>query len=286
MSASTANSILGYPEDARLLIINADDLGMCHANNAATLESLLEGVVSSTSLMIPCPWAPHAISLLREHQEIDFGVHLTIVSEHDAMRWGPHASRNDVSTLLDVEGYFFRNSQSATLLSKARIDQVEIEFRAQIDAALAAGLSPTHLDWHCLHDGGRDDIFDLTVALANEYGLALRVQNTGKASTLIRQGLPVNDRGVLDSYTLSIEGKLETYLRLLRQLPAGLSEWAVHPSLGDSEAQAMEDGDWWQVRTTDFEFVMSRAAREVIHQEGIVLIRYEDLQKLWNQQGD
>ena len=65
----------------RLLIINADDFGMCHANNAATVRTLTEGLVSSTSLMAPCPWAPHAIQLLREHPEIPFGVHLTIVSE-------------------------------------------------------------------------------------------------------------------------------------------------------------------------------------------------------------
>lgn len=54
------NNPWGYPDDARLLIINADDFGMCHAVNQAIFRTLTEGVVSSTSLMAPCPWAPHA----------------------------------------------------------------------------------------------------------------------------------------------------------------------------------------------------------------------------------
>ena len=75
------NRLLGYPDDARLLIINADDFGMCHTNNEAILRTLKDGVVSSTTLMAPCPWAPHAMQLLREHPDIPFGVHLTVVCE-------------------------------------------------------------------------------------------------------------------------------------------------------------------------------------------------------------
>ncbi len=75
------NRLLGHPDDARLLIINADDFGMCHAINEAILRTLKEGVVSSTSLMAPCPWAPHAMRLLQEHPAIPFGVHLTVVCD-------------------------------------------------------------------------------------------------------------------------------------------------------------------------------------------------------------
>ena len=66
----STNARLGYPEDARLLIVNADDFGMCHANNEAIVRSLLDGIVTSTTLMTPCPWAPQAIQMLREHPEI------------------------------------------------------------------------------------------------------------------------------------------------------------------------------------------------------------------------
>src|SRR4051812_15001424 len=94
LSEPRANSLLGYPDDARLLMINADDFGMCHSNNEAILEALLNGVVTSTTLMMPCPWSRYAIDILKAHPEIPFGVHLTLVSEFDGFRWGPLSSKN------------------------------------------------------------------------------------------------------------------------------------------------------------------------------------------------
>src|SRR4051794_2894078 len=108
LTGHAVNRLLGYPDDARLLIINADDFGMCHAINAATLRALREGIASSTTLMAPCPWAPHALRLLTEHPEIPFGVHLTIISEHSACRWGPLASKVTAPSLLDEAGCFHR----------------------------------------------------------------------------------------------------------------------------------------------------------------------------------
>ncbi|CAN5742916.1 hypothetical protein BH24CHL4_BH24CHL4_24340 [soil metagenome] len=93
------NRLLGHPDDARLLIINADDFGMCHAVNEATLSALKVGVVSSTTLMAPCPWAPHAMQLLKENPDIPFGVHLTVISEFINYRWGSITSRGDVTSL-------------------------------------------------------------------------------------------------------------------------------------------------------------------------------------------
>ena len=79
MSASVnANKILGYPADARLLIINADDFGMCHAQNAGTIRSIREGLVDSCSLMTPTPWCLHAVHYLQENPQIPVGVHLAL----------------------------------------------------------------------------------------------------------------------------------------------------------------------------------------------------------------
>jgi predicted glycoside hydrolase/deacetylase ChbG (UPF0249 family) len=60
-----ANSLLGYPDDVRLLLVNADDFGMCHAINEAIIRSLEEGIVGSCSVMVPCPWALHALAWLQ-----------------------------------------------------------------------------------------------------------------------------------------------------------------------------------------------------------------------------
>src|SRR6476659_3728824 len=88
-----ANELLGYPPDARLLIINADDLGMYHAVNAGIISSFANGVLRSTTLMVPCPWALHAIDWLGQHPEVAFGVHLTVVNDYENYRWGPIAPR-------------------------------------------------------------------------------------------------------------------------------------------------------------------------------------------------
>lgn len=171
------NRILGFPPDARLLIVNCDDFGMDRGVNAAVIESVEEGIASSCSLMTVCPEAPDAVRLLRRRPGIPFGVHLTLVCETPHRPWGPLSAKEKVSSLLDPAGNFFEPTPAgrAALLARARPDEVEAEFRAQIDAVVRTGLTPTHLDFHCLADGGRDDILDVTVELAAEYGLAVRV---------------------------------------------------------------------------------------------------------------
>jgi predicted glycoside hydrolase/deacetylase ChbG (UPF0249 family) len=260
--------------------VNADDFGMCHSNNEAILRAMTEGVVTSTTLMTPCPWAPQAMRMLRENPNLAFGVHLTIIAEQDEMRWGPLAPRDKVSSLIDEEGYFFRNSRRDEMLSVAPIEEVELEFRTQIDTVLKAGLKPTHPDSHCLYDGGRPDIFELMRDLAKEHGLALRVFSPRRVEESEAEGLPVPNRGVIDSYMKFSEGTNIPYEELLRALPAGLNEWAIHPGLGDAEAKAMEPDSWW-IRKGDLDFLTSPDARRIIEEEGIVLLDYRPLQEKW-----
>ena len=281
MSHCRVNALLGYPPDARLLIINADDFGVYHAVNAAILRALRDGLVRSTTLMVPCPWALHAMRLLRDHVDIAFGVHLTVISEFADYRWGPLSPRDRVPSLLDDTGSFYANDRQARLLADARLDELEIEFRAQIEAVLAVNLQPTHLDWHCLRDGGRPDIFASTARLAREYGLALRVFEPSRARELQRQGLPANDHGVMDSTRLPTAGKTARFVQMLRDLPAGLSEWAVHPGLGTGEARAIDV--WWAKRAADLRFLVAREAWETVAREGIILLDYRGLQAIWDQ---
>ncbi|MFE4537288.1 ChbG/HpnK family deacetylase [Streptomyces scopuliridis] len=196
----------------------------------------------------------------------------------------PMPARERVPSLLDERGELFTPPRIPELLARARIEEVETEFRAQIDAATGAGLRPTHLDWHCLADGGRDDIFDLTVALAREYGLAVRVWLEPGRRKLRPRGLPVTDHQFLDSFSLDIEGKRARYAELLRALPAGLSEWAVHPGLGTDEWRAIEP-DGWRVRRSDYAFLTSPETRELLCEEGIVVIDYRALQQVWSRTG-
>lgn len=280
MPGSRSSELLGYAPDARLLILNADDFGMYQAINEATLRAFEEGVIRSTTLMAPCPGASSALQLLQDHPDMAFGVHLTVICDIDSYRYGPLTPAEQVPSLVVDDGCFYSSEHIPEFLARARLDELEIEFRAQIEVVLAAGLRPTHVDWHCLHSGGRADIFDMTLGLAHEYGLAVRVADPPLGKRLQRQGLPTAGYNLLDSFRIDTATKPARYAQLLRELPAGLSEWAVHPSVGDAASQAI-DPDGWPVRKADFDFLISPEARELIRQEGIIVLSYKPLQEVW-----
>ena len=199
---STSSELLGFAPDARVLIVNCDDFGMHDAVNAAVVESIENGIASSCSLMVPCPAAANAMRLLRERPHISFGIHLALIRDKREYRWGPAAAKADVSSLLHPETnelYVDTPAERTALLATAKLTEVERELRAQIDAVVDAGLAPTHLDWHCLADGGRADILDIGVALARECGLAARVWlDEGRRKARVH-GKPVVDNAFLDN---------------------------------------------------------------------------------------
>jgi predicted glycoside hydrolase/deacetylase ChbG (UPF0249 family) len=266
-----------------VLIVNCDDFGIHDAVNAAVVESIENGIASSCSLIVPCPAATSAIRLLCERPHIPFGIHFALIRDSPECLWGPVAAKADVPSLLDPdtdELYVNTPAQRNALLAAAKLTDVERELRAQINAVVDVGLAPTHLDWHCLADGGRTDILDLTMALAKEYGLAARVwldDGRGKAR---EQGKPVVDNAFLDSYSICLHDKAATYARMLRDLPPGLNEWAIHPAHGTKQWQTIEPTGW-QIRQSDYAFLTSPQARETLDHEGITVIDYRPLQKAW-----
>ncbi len=131
---------LGYSADAKLVIINADDLGSCHSANVGVFECLATGTVTSATLMVPCPWAREASSRYRGE---DVGVHLTVTAEYELYRWGPitHAP-----SLLGGDGGFPRTVED--VWDHADLDEVRRECRAQIERAILWGFDVSHLDSH------------------------------------------------------------------------------------------------------------------------------------------
>jgi len=278
--AATSNRLLGHPDDARLLLVNADDLGMYPETVAATAAAFDRGIVRSASLMAVCPAAPAAAAMLRERPGLSCGVHLSLVRDIPTYPWGPAAPRERVPSLLGPDGLLWPIDQRDALLARADIREVELEFRAQIDLALAAGLAPTHLDWHCLLDGGRPDILDLTLALAREHRLAVRIDGPANAARLRAAGLPVADFGLMDSFAIATADKPARYAAMLRELPAGLNAWAVHPGLDTPHVRATDPAGW-PVRSADGAFLISEEARRIVEAEGIVLIGYGALREAW-----
>ncbi len=137
--AQTTQERLGYSSNARLLVIHADDFGETHAANRAISEALEKGWVTSASVMVPCPWFPEVVRFAKEHPDMDLGVHLTLTSEWEDLRWGPVAPKDKVPSLLDADGYLPLTAAAVT--RNAAPGNVEIELRTQIERAQKMGVS-------------------------------------------------------------------------------------------------------------------------------------------------
>jgi len=137
---------LGFPKGAKVLILHVDDAGMSHESDMGVEMALTEGVSTSTSVMMPCPWVPEIVKFIKEHPNTDAGLHLTLTSEWANYRWGPLAGKSAVPGLVDKQGDLY--SSVAAVYFNATADEVDKEIRAQLDRALALGFKPTHLDSH------------------------------------------------------------------------------------------------------------------------------------------
>ena len=210
---------LGYPADAKLVVINADDLGSCHSANVGVFECLATGTVTSASLMVPCPWAREASS--RYHGE-DIGVHLTLNAEYELYRWGPITY---APSLLGGDGGFPRTMQD--VWDHADLDEVRRECRAQIERAILWGFDVSHLDAHMGTLQLRPEFFDVYLELAVTFGLPLRMVERvdGALPGLSRPSRGGRGRGCLQ-----------------RPPPAG--SWrGVAPDLREGAADAPGGGD-------------------------------------------
>ncbi|MET8701398.1 ChbG/HpnK family deacetylase [Kitasatospora sp. NPDC004723] len=278
-----ATELLGHPPGTRLLLLNCDDFGLNEDVNLAVIEAIDHGVAASCSLMTGCPGSAHALRLLRERPGLPFGIHLTLVCDTDepGFRWGPLAPAADVPSLLDPAGRLFPATPEgrARLLARAEADEVEREFRAQIEAATGRGLHPTHLDFHCLADAGRPDLLGLALSLGAEYGLAVRIWLAPALERLRAHGLPVVDHPFLDSFAVPLDDRSTHYARLLAALPPGLTEWAVHPGLGTPVTRPGDGG--WRVRRADHAFLVAPRTRELFAEHGITVTDYRPLQAHW-----
>lgn len=142
----TIQERLGYSKETKLLIIHADDIGVSHSENSASIYTMEKGVVNSGSIMVPCPWFPEISDYAKSHPNADIGLHLTLTSEWRNYKWGPVTSKDKVPSLLDEQGYF--NSGTLALMKNGKPEEVEMELRAQIERAKKFGIDPTHFEAH------------------------------------------------------------------------------------------------------------------------------------------
>ena len=272
----TLNELLGYPPDAKLLLINFDDAGMCHAVNLALVTVFATGLVRSCTVMVPCPWFMEFVNLKQEHPEIHCGVHLTVTSEWKNYRWGPVAERGRVSSLVDENGYFFQTEHE--FFERADRTEIEIEFRAQIERAVKLGLNPTHIDSHMGAYHLDEGVFQIARRLAEEYGLAMRIVYPPRRDMLRAKGWVVVDRVLFDSYEVPLSQREEYYRENLRRLEPGVTELLVHCARESDELRAICRSTWSH-RVFDYEFFTRPATKRFLAAEGITCIGYDELQQ-------
>ncbi len=266
---------LGHAPDARLAIVNCDDLGSSHAANVAILKALTEGVATSATLMVPCPWAREAARLAAGH---DVGVHLTLTAEYPGYRW---RSLTAAASLHDDDG--FLPATAAEAIAKATPEDVRAECRAQIDQALAWGVDVTHLDSHMGVVQIDARFFDIYLDLAAEYRLPLRMFGartdrflgfSGKARASER-GLVFVDH-ILDSWGGSTRGML---IDKLPQLAEGVAEIFAHPVEDGPELRGY-DPENPQGRVDDGLCFADPATKALFDAAGVSRISYRPLRDL------
>jgi predicted glycoside hydrolase/deacetylase ChbG (UPF0249 family) len=278
--------LLGRSAQDKLLMVHADDAGMCHSANLATMEALGSGGVQSASVMAPCPWFGEMAEWARQHPEADLGIHLTLTSEWKHYRWPPVAPKDKVKGLLDAEGCLWRDVRSVA--TNATPAEAETELRAQIERARQFGVKFTHLDTHMGTLYARPDYFDVYTKLAREYGVPCMVPRP--TVDLALQGYPITEAMIrarqsagfvlLDRLATGVSGRTiaerdESYRKFLRELKPGVTKLIVHLAKDDAEIRAIT-GNWAQ-RWGDFQFWNGAESRRLMAELKIRPVTYREL---------
>lgn len=269
---------LGYPRDSRLLIIHAD-VGMMHSINRAAFEALEQGKITSATVLVPCPWFPEVAEFARKHPDIDFGIHLALNSEWRPYRWGPVLGKEAVPSLVDELGYFPPDEQQ--VYRRAKLDEVEREYRAQIERARAAGIKITHLDSHMSAAFGSADLYKVYRKVAASYRLPYLTVRTPAIESEIRAESMLIDREIQMRPRVPESQWLEWYKEQLHALPPGVYQMTVHLGYDDEEARGATEGRPWGAkwRQTDWDVVRSEQFQQFIKDEKFILVRWSDLSK-------
>lgn len=267
---------LGYAPDDRLIIINCDDIGSSHSANVASEAAMRNGIATSATMMVPCPWAREAVE---RFAGLDIGIHLTLTAEYPTYRW---RSLTDAPSLRDAQGYMPRSA--AEFFERADPVEVEAECRAQIDQALAWGVDVTHLDNHMGTLQIYEKFFPIYVKLAKDYKLPLRMAGASADARMGFGGRAQADAsGILypDFFSFDWGGKpmrqvLNEYLAAPR---AGIMEVILHCVADTPELRAYDKTEL-AIRIHDAEVGADTAMKEKFERAGIRRISFRGIRDL------
>ncbi|MCF0041102.1 polysaccharide deacetylase family protein [Dyadobacter fanqingshengii] len=262
-------------QPAPRLIVRGDDMGYSHSGNLALLKCFKEGFQTSIEVIVPSPWFPEAVQMLKDNPGADIGIHLALTSEWDNVKWRPVS---DCPSLVDEDGYFYpmvranKNYPKRAIMENSwKIEDVEKEFRAQIELALKKLPTITHFSSHMGCTGISEEVRALTKKLAKEYKI------------------PIDPEPANVSY-IGYEGphktpgeKIDSFIKMLDKLQPGKTYMFVdHPGLNDAELQAIHHIGYEDVaadRQGVTDLFTSAKVKAAIKEKKITLIGYKDLAK-------
>jgi len=290
MTPNPLRKKLGLSDTDKVVIIHADDIGMCQASIQAFKDLWEVGTITSGAVMVPCPWFPATAQICRENPEMDMGVHATLNAEWESYRWGPVSTRDQLSGLMDAEGYF--HQWQAAVYQNAKPEAVAVEVNMQIERAMAAGIDLTHVDSHM---GTIMNPLFIQSYIQSAAGRLLpnmlpRVSATGAemmgisadellAYTPIMQQLESQGIPMLDGlFTMPLEhadDHIGVAKKILSELPVGISHFILHPSTDMPELRAICPD--WQARVANYNAFMSDELKGFIKNSDIRLIGYRQI---------
>lgn len=262
-----------YAQKGPRLVVRGDDMGYSHSGNLALIKCYKEGIQTSIEVIVPSPWFPEAVKMLKENPGADIGIHLAITSEWDNVKWRP---LTDCKSLRDEDGYFLpmihpnKNYPKRSIIENNwQLADIEKEFRAQIEMALKKLPGISHLSSHMGCTGISEEVKALTRKLAKEYKI------------------PVDPEPKVDKY-LSYDGpkktsdeKISSFIKMLDKLESGKTYIFVdHPGLDDAELKAISHIGYENVaedRQGVTDLFTSDKVKAAIKEKGIQLIGYKDL---------
>lgn len=255
------------------LIVRGDDMGYAHAGNEALIKCFKEGIETSIEVIVPSPWFPEAVKMLEENPGIDVGIHLAITSEWSHIKWRP---LTDCPSLRDADGYFFpmiwpnKNYPGQAIKeNKWKLEDIEKEFRAQIELAIKKIPRISHISSHMGCTDISDSVKQMTRKLAKEYKIDIDLEE-----------LNVKYISYDGKHTTSSE-KIQSFTAMLNKLEPGNTYLFVdHPGLDSPELRAIHHTGYENV-AADRQGVVdtwtNEEIKKLIKQKGIQLISYKDL---------
>lgn len=275
---------LGYPKDAKLVIIHADDLGVSHSENAASITAMEKGSVSSASIMVPCPWFPEIAAYAQSKPSADLGLHLTLTSEWKYYKWGPVTAKEKVPGLVNKNGFLYSSVDSVYM--NASVAEAEVEMRNQVIRAKHFGIDPTHLDAHMGTALYRLDFLRSYLKIGREFKIPVFIPRQLEIPLQVKFDTMISDKDVIVDHILSASpqdfknGFPEFYTNGLKNLKPGLTYLIIHTAYDDDEMRAVtvDHPDWGAAwRQEDFNYFSSAECKKVLKENNIYVITWKEI---------